>query len=508
MAFIGEVLDLRHRLPLLWASVVRCEVEEWQARKVARLTHQLSQEQAADVDRAVAWFAGSQPYWKLVDAVEANVLRVDGARAREQYEERRKQRGVWKSQTDDNGLTGIYVRLDPHVARTVYGRVQELADCMTEGTADERRAAAFGLFGDTAAITRLRAQRRQPDLFDEELAQTVAELTPDEEPDRVIEESEVHPSLRDRPTRVDVESVLFEAAVERIVAKLDPAVLVPTTTMIVHIAAEDLAQDEGVCKVPGIGPVLKSVVGDWLGHDRVIVRPVIDLNDVPPPVDDYQIPARHRTHALMRNPGSAFPWSTSTSGLDLDHTVPYQHQNSPPGQTSVEGLAPMSRYEHRTVTHGGWQRRKPDPTTMIFRTPHGNVYLTNRTGTHDLGTGPVAHALWSAARRIPRALSLSKGWAHALGSGRLQRMNRRLKQSPVADALGARSRRHTATATSVCAVGARAPPDSAPRPGRPTGASPANSAATPVLLLPWHSGRDVHATRGEDNHLDLTVRRQ
>lgn len=213
----------------------------------------------------------------------------------------------------------------------------------------------------------------------------------------MIEESEVHPSLRDRPAQIDVESAIFEAAVERIVAKLDPAVLVPTTTLIVHISAEDLASGEGVCRVPGIGPTLKSVVGEWLGHDRVVVRPVIDLNDAPPPVDDYEIPDRHRHHALLRHPGSVFPWSTATTRLDLDHTVPYRHKNGPPGQTRVDGLGPMSRYEHRAVTHGGWQRRRPDPTMMIFRSPHGNVYLTNRTGTHDLGTGPVAHALWAAA---------------------------------------------------------------------------------------------------------------
>ncbi|NYE72966.1 hypothetical protein BKA15_004295 [Microlunatus parietis] len=36
---------------------------------------------------------------------------------------------------------------------------------------------------------------------------------------------------------------------------------------------------------------------------------------------------------------------------------------------------------------------------MIFRSPHGNVYLTNRTGTHDLGDGPVAHTLWTAISR-------------------------------------------------------------------------------------------------------------
>ncbi|NYE69254.1 hypothetical protein BKA15_000583 [Microlunatus parietis] len=33
---------------------------------------------------------------------------------------------------------------------------------------------------------------------------------------------------------------------------------------------------------------------------------------------------------------------------------------------------------------------------MIFRSPHGHVYVTNRTGTHDLGDGPAAHSLWAA----------------------------------------------------------------------------------------------------------------
>ncbi|MFC7618906.1 hypothetical protein [Microlunatus sp. GCM10028923] len=396
MLFLGDVLDLRHRLPQLWAKVMGCEVEEWQALRVARMTHRLSQEQAGEVDRAVAWFAGTQPPRKLFDTVEATILRIDGDRARAEYEERRKQVGVWKSQTDDNGLKGVFGRLEPLAAERLYARVQELADCLSEGTADERRAEAFGLLGDAAAITRLRAKRRQPELFDEELAEAVAALTPGDEPELMVEESEVHPALRDRPASVDVESAIFEAAVQRLVEKLDPKLLVPTSTVVVHISAEDLAQDEGVCRVPEIGPALKSVIGDWLHHDRVIVRPVIDLNDAPPPVDDYEIPNRHRDHALLRCPGSVFPWSTATRNLDLDHTDPYR-PNGPPGQTRVEKLIPLSRTEHRAVTHGGWRRRKPDPTTMIFRSPHGHVFLTNRTGTHDLGAGPVAHALWSAA---------------------------------------------------------------------------------------------------------------
>ncbi|WP_460820272.1 DUF222 domain-containing protein, partial [Microlunatus parietis] len=344
MAFIGDVLDLRHRLPLLWAKTMRCEIEEWQACKIARLTHHLTMEQAAQVDRAVAWFAGSQPFGKLRDAVEAEILRVDGDRARAEYEQRRKQRGVWLSQTDDNGHKAVYGRLEPLAATRLYAQVQELADCLTEGTADERRAEAFGLLGDVGAITQLRARRRQPELFDDELAEAVAALTPDDEPELVVEESDVHPALRDRPSHVDVESSIFEAAVERIVTKLDPALLAPTSTVVVHISAEDLSQADGVCRVPRIGPTLKSVVGEWLGHERVVVRPVIDLNDVPPPVDAYEIPARHREHAFLRQPGSAFPWSTATRNLDLDHTDPYE-PNGPPGQTRVATLTPLARVE-------------------------------------------------------------------------------------------------------------------------------------------------------------------
>ncbi|WP_179748004.1 hypothetical protein [Microlunatus parietis] len=340
------------------------------------MTHDLSVENAAAVDRAVARIAGAQPFGKVRDVTEAAILRVDGDRARAEYEQRRNQVGVWKSQADDNGHRGLFARLEPLAAARVYGRVQELADRLDEGTADERRAEAFGLLGDVGAITRLLARRRQPELFDEDLAESIEALTPDDEPDAVIEESEVHPALRDRPARVEVESAMFQAAVDRIVAQLDPTVLRPTTTMIVHIAAEDLVDGDGVCRVSEVGPVLKSVIGDWLGHDRVVVRPVIELNDVPPAVDDYEIPPRFRDQVLLRQPASAFPWSTSTRRLDLDHTEPYQHKDGPPGQTRVEKLCPMDRFEQlsrpgarcrdcsRSVSPG----RSPNPACVFPRT--------------------------------------------------------------------------------------------------------------------------------------------
>jgi hypothetical protein len=63
--FVGEVLDVRHRLPLLWEKVMRCEVEGWQARSLARLTHHLTLEQALQVDADIAGYAGLVGYQKL-----------------------------------------------------------------------------------------------------------------------------------------------------------------------------------------------------------------------------------------------------------------------------------------------------------------------------------------------------------------------------------------------------------------------------------------------------------
>src|ERR687897_1842814 len=51
---IGDALDLRHRLPLLWKRVRRLEVPTWQARRVAQQTHRLPVVGARWVDERLA----------------------------------------------------------------------------------------------------------------------------------------------------------------------------------------------------------------------------------------------------------------------------------------------------------------------------------------------------------------------------------------------------------------------------------------------------------------------
>jgi Domain of unknown function (DUF222) len=51
---IGDVLDLRHRLPVIWAVAEAGGVPAYQARCIAEATRHLSVEQAAAVDARIA----------------------------------------------------------------------------------------------------------------------------------------------------------------------------------------------------------------------------------------------------------------------------------------------------------------------------------------------------------------------------------------------------------------------------------------------------------------------
>ena len=53
-AYVGQALELRHRLPRVWRRVVRGDLKAWQARRIADRTLLLSREAAAFVDAHVA----------------------------------------------------------------------------------------------------------------------------------------------------------------------------------------------------------------------------------------------------------------------------------------------------------------------------------------------------------------------------------------------------------------------------------------------------------------------
>ena len=56
---VGDALDLRHRLPKLWARVLAGEVKPWIGRKTAEATRHLSLDVVAAVDAKIAPWAHS-----------------------------------------------------------------------------------------------------------------------------------------------------------------------------------------------------------------------------------------------------------------------------------------------------------------------------------------------------------------------------------------------------------------------------------------------------------------
>ena len=185
----------------------------------------------------------------------------------------------------------------------------------------------------------------------------------------------------------------------------DPERARPKTVVYVHLSEEALRAGTGVARVEDMGPVLLSRLRQVLGtRCQIQLKPVINVNDQPAPVDSYEIPARIAEHLRLRQPADVFPYAAGGSRrTDLDHTTPYLHpqRGGPPGQTAVGNLGPLVRHHHRVKTHGGWNVRQPEAGSWIWRAPTGRIYLVNTSGTHPLGKSAFAQQIWRAANSPP-----------------------------------------------------------------------------------------------------------
>lgn len=172
----------------------------------------------------------------------------------------------------------------------------------------------------------------------------------------------------------------------------------------VHVTDRTLIDQHGVLRTAD-GPITLEQFRRWLtdADPTITIRPVLDPAAVAP-VDSYEIPLAIREAVHTRHPGSVWPFSPvteiSTGGrLDLDHTKPYR-RDGPPGQTSVDGLAPLARSEHRPKTVGGWQVRSPSLGTYVWRSPHGWLSIVTNQGTLVLGDGLWTQRLWETVSSI------------------------------------------------------------------------------------------------------------
>ena len=112
------------------------------------------------------------------------------------------------------------------------------------------------------------------------------------------------------------------------------------------------------------------------------VDPTLGADDDPERAQRYR-PGATLAHRIRlrdgtcRHPGCSMP----AVGCDLDHVVPFDHDNPEAGGKTVEAnLACLCRFHHRFKTFVGWDYALTPDGTLIITTPSGKTMYTTPDG--------------------------------------------------------------------------------------------------------------------------------
>jgi hypothetical protein len=418
---VADALDVRHRLPSLWAAVVSGAARVWQARQVASRTRSvgLSLEQAGWVDAQVTPYLASLPWSRLLDLLEAKIVEADPAAAEARRVAAALERFVATGQCNEYGLKSVVAKATAGDAVFFVAMCDRIAQILLLGGDTDpvgaRRSKALGILANPARALALLARYAGTGTPEVSTSSTTGaddlsvvepvETTPDAGCDDPVTAGDLHPAEDDSDDPMAACASCGAApgpsgdpaAFVKTLATIDPKKLLPPAVLYLHLSRESFdaarsGSSRGVARLEGVRPVTVEQAREFLGHTHVTVRPVIDL-EADHPVDGYEVPDRIREQVRLRIPAEVFPYSANLSRRkDLDHTVPYlpPDQGGPPGQTGIGNLGPLSRYGHRVKTHGrGWRHHQPVPGVFLWRTPHGYWFRTDHTGTHPLGKKPT-----------------------------------------------------------------------------------------------------------------------
>jgi hypothetical protein len=415
---IGDALDLRHRLPLVWAAAQAGQAPTYQARAVAKTTRHLSLEHAAAVDARIAPSLGAVPWGRLQTLLEAAIYQADPAAAEQQAAAAARERFVRLGRTSDHGLKLIIARAAAGDAIWFKATVDRIAEILARqgdtDTVDIRRSKAIGILAQPAHALQLLCQHQDHD-WDGPAEPSDPTHEPSEEDEVGFEHSaasEDTDATADLDDTADLADTAQTAAgkgqrpmgdptgeadhqsLQILPSPFGPERARPRAVIYVHLSAEALTAGTGIARVEDVGPILLSRLRLLLGELCTInLKPVIDLPAGHTPIDAYEIPASLREQLLLRNPADVFPYAAAVSrSIDIDHTIPYLHpdKGGPPGQTRLGNLGPHVR-RHQLSRPGARCRdcsrsvspgRSPNPLCGI---PHNGLYVPR---TVMLTTGP------------------------------------------------------------------------------------------------------------------------
>ncbi len=431
---ICDVLNLRHRHPILWQAVGELKVEVWKARRIANEVARagLPLDAALAIDEKITPYLDKLPVGPLLRKLSGMIVKADEVLAEQRAKKARRERFV-RLHHDIDGVSTMIARMaTPDAIALDTALTQAASDAILTGRpegVDELRSEALG----NLALAYL----HNPGPAAE--AQSAWGILTQRNSSSAEPTHHTAASIS-RSTRANgdtsgssngVDSTNGSASADTCMSlKLDPGASsegdapdlpaqlqaphgrrVPRVAeIVIHIAQETLNDGHGIARVEGVGPMLLDQVREVLGGcSKIRIQPVIDLND-DPGVDTYEIPDRIRRHVNLRNPVEVFPFSSRNSGrCDLDHTSPYRHAQRKPAaktpsspQTRASNLGPLSRKVHRAKTLGAWTITQPTPGTFSWTSPMGLTYTVDRTGTTRGHKSPVLNAAAKLTRPTPR----------------------------------------------------------------------------------------------------------
>ena len=328
--FLGEAVELRYRLPKVWARVVGGDLVAWKARRIARAAMVLSVEAVAYVDQHVAPVAHKIRVAGLDRTIAAAI-----AHYMPEETERRRQAAAdgrcFNVGKPESGLKGV---------ADVWGAL-DAADALDLDAAVAAGAEALKDLGSTESLD-VRRSRAVAGLARRQLAfdLNVAEPT--------------------ATTRKPRQVVLH-----------------------VHLAEAAIHGEGGIGRMENHrSPVTAEQIRQWCANPdaQVVVKPVIDLAEHHH-VEGYEVPARIAEQAVLINSTCVFPWCTrSARSCDSDHIKPFNQG----GTTSSDNIAPLCRRHHRHKTHGRWRYIRLEAGSFLWTSPHGYKFLRDETGTADV----------------------------------------------------------------------------------------------------------------------------
>jgi hypothetical protein len=352
-SYLTDVIELRYRLPHLWAGVLAGDVTPWRARAIAQATVALTREAAGFVDEQTAWCANRLTPAQLIRLVDHARARYMPDALAQDIADAADRRHVTFT-TDQVSYDGtMHLEADLEIpdalglADAVAAGAARLAALGSEDTLDGRRATALG---DLA--------RHQPALdFDDEATQPTT-----------------------RPARPATTLVVLHAH------------LSADAILHLHLGATTGECLTGYVEQAGSRVLSADQIRAWCGRDdaQVVVRPVIDLHQRLETAG-YTPTDRIRDHVIARDRTCVFPWcGRNARRCDLDHVIPYDHQHPDRGgPTATDNLAPLCRRHHRLKTRGRWRYRMTSPGVFVWTSPHGHKFLRDNTGSRPLDPQPI-----------------------------------------------------------------------------------------------------------------------